>query len=365
MKLPIAGSFAFIAMVLAPAAHADAPAARPTAAPKPPAHPSATQARPAPPPARTTHPPTALHSQPHSKNPTPPVLHLPQLPPPDAHPATPPVAPPPPAADPKAEPKLDPKGALQGAHPATAANATPPKPPCLKTPVAITRGIEEDRFSLGKCDGSAAPEAVEHLSILARAGDALKPSTPIAQLVKVQGDVVAPGIRRLDARLVERLQIVVDHFVKNAQTQKLHVISGYRPTSAGSFHATARALDFRIDGVTNESLVAFCKTIGDTGCGYYPNSSFIHMDVREPGTGHVAWIDASGPGEAPRYVATWPPPKLPDVVPQMDAGASLFLSLFGKDALPAGEDETPADPKTASNTPLPPPPAAPSLLTVP
>jgi hypothetical protein len=30
--------------------------------------------------------------------------------------------------------------------------------------------------------------------------------------------------------------------------------------------------------------------------------------VREPGTGHVSWIDASGPGEAARYVTAWPPP---------------------------------------------------------
>jgi hypothetical protein len=51
----------------------------------------------------------------------------------------------------------------------------------------------------------------------------------------------------------------------------------------------------------------------DTGCGYYPNSSFVHVDVRQPGTGHVAWIDASGPGEPPHYVASWPPPPEPEV----------------------------------------------------
>jgi hypothetical protein len=64
----------------------------------------------------------------------------------------------------------------------------------------------------------------------------------------------------------------------------------------------------RVAGVSNEELSAFCKTMPDTGCGYYPNSSFIHMDVRSPGTGSVSWIDASGPGEPPRYVTTWPPP---------------------------------------------------------
>jgi hypothetical protein len=67
-------------------------------------------------------------------------------------------------------------------------------------------------------------------------------------------------------------------------------------------------MDFRLEGVDNLKLAEFCKTIPDTGCGYYPNSSFVHMDVREAGSGHTAWIDASGPGEAPRYVSQWPLP---------------------------------------------------------
>jgi hypothetical protein len=357
MKLPIALSLGVVALVFAPQVRAEAR--------KPVVHPT-------PPPARTTHPPTALHQQPHSKNAAPgaTALHLPQLPPPDAHPTTPPAPPPTDAKPGDAKPgdakpadakpaDAKPGDAKPGAPKPLA--AAPPKPPCLKTPIAITRGIEEDRFSLAKCDGSVAPEAVEHLSILARAGDAAKPAQPVAQLAKVPGADVAPGIRRLDPRLVERLQLVVDRFVKNPQTQKLHVISGYRPTSAGSFHATARALDFRVDGIANEELVAFCKTLGDTGCGYYPNSSFIHMDVREPGTGHVAWIDASGPGEAPRYVPTWPPPKAPDAVATVDPATDIFLSLFAKQN-PGGDDETPPDPKTATNVPPPPPPPAAPLV---
>jgi hypothetical protein len=30
------------------------------------------------------------------------------------------------------------------------------------------------------------------------------------------------------------------------------------------------------------------------------------MDVRDAGTGHVAWIDISKAGEAPKYVTAWP-----------------------------------------------------------
>jgi hypothetical protein len=166
--------------------------------------------------------------------------------------------------------------------------------PCIHEPVSIGRGADEEKFSLTRCDGSALPEAVDQITVLARP-DSIAKSRPGAPL--------PAGLRRIDARLVERLQTVSDHFKSRA----MHIVSGYRPNSVGSFHATAQALDFRVDGVRNEDLVAFCKTMNDTGCGYYPNSSFVHIDVRAPGTGHVAWIDASGPGENAHYVSAWPP----------------------------------------------------------
>jgi len=42
------------------------------------------------------------------------------------------------------------------------------------------------------------------------------------------------------------------------------------------------------------------------GCGYYPNGSFVHVDVRPYATGRVVWVDASRPGEPSRYVDGWP-----------------------------------------------------------
>lgn len=190
-------------------------------------------------------------------------------------------------------------------------HGSPSKPACSKDPVEVIRGPEIEKFELTKCDGSIAPLAVEHLSILVRPGSAARPTAPLAELAKKKGQELAHGIRRVDPRLVERIQAVVDHFGKTGAPPKLSIISGYRPTSVGSMHSTGRAIDFRMEGVKNEEVVAFCKTLGDTGCGYYPNSSFVHLDVREPGAGHVAWIDASGPGETPRYVAAWPPPETP------------------------------------------------------
>jgi hypothetical protein len=193
---------------------------------------------------------------------------------------------------------------------------------CLKSPVEIVAGTESATIALTKCDGSPAPLAVEELSILARPGSAPKPKQPLDTLARSRGADLAPGIRRVDAGLLARLEALAEHFRKPNQSSRIVLVSGYRPRSTGSNHSTGRALDFRLDGVTNEAVVAFCKTLLDTGCGYYPNSVFVHMDVRA-GAGHVAWIDASRPGEAPRYVSDWPPrsqglPALPAVAVDSD-----------------------------------------------
>jgi len=188
--------------------------------------------------------------------------------------------------------------------------ALPASPPCVKEPVEIVRGPEIERFELTKCDGSVAPLAVERLSVLVRPGGAARPVAPLAELAKKPGAEIAHGVRRVDPRLAQRMQDVVDHFSKPNAPAKIFVISGYRPASVGSMHSTGRAIDFRVEGAKNEDVVAFCKTLNDTGCGFYPNSSFVHIDVRDPGAGHVTWIDASGPGETPRYVTTWPPPSV-------------------------------------------------------
>jgi hypothetical protein len=179
---------------------------------------------------------------------------------------------------------------------------------CLKPPVEVAAGAETATFSLAKCDGSTAPLAVDQLSVLARPSAAPKPKQPLESMARLRGSELAPGIHRLDARLVQRVEAIVEHFRRPEQPTRIQLVSGYRPRSGRSFHSSGRALDFRIEGVDNETLVAFCKTLPDTGCGYYPNSSFVHVDVRDPGTGHVTWIDASHPGETPKYVAAWPVP---------------------------------------------------------
>ena len=59
-----------------------------------------------------------------------------------------------------------------------------------------------------------------------------------------------------------------------------------------------QAIDFRIVGVPNRTLFDYCRGFSNVGCGYYPNSDFIHMDVR---TYKTQWTDYSRPGQAPVY----------------------------------------------------------------
>jgi hypothetical protein len=178
---------------------------------------------------------------------------------------------------------------------------------CTKPPVEVVSGKDTEAFSLADCSGNALPTGVDQLSVLARPSNAAKPKDKITASGRTTGPNVAPGIRRVDPRLVERIEQVVGHFFKDGRGARMELISGYRPKSTGSYHSSGRALDFRLEGVKNEEIVAFCKTLPDTGCGYYPNSLFVHLDVRERGAGHISWIDASRPGEPPRYVTAWPP----------------------------------------------------------
>ena len=198
------------------------------------------------------------------------------------------------------------------------ARSTAPSAPktCTKAPVEIVAGSESTKIALAKCDGSAVPASVAQLSALARPAAATK-------------------THKLDARVAERLEVVAEHFRKEGQVPRFVLVPGNKPRTSGSMHASGRAIDFRIDGVPNEEVVAFCKTLTDTGCGFYPTAGFVHIDVRDQGVGHVAWIDISKLGDAPKYVSSWP--------------AAGDATVHAKaDAHPAAEKKTATAPAVAT-----------------
>ena len=100
---------------------------------------------------------------------------------------------------------------------------------------------------------------------------------------------------RLDPRLIRLLAEVSDQF----GGRPIRIVSGYRTNSYydDSRHRLSRAVDFSIPGVSNETIRDYLRRFERVGVGYYPNSSFVHLDVRDTS---AYWVDYAGPGEAPR-----------------------------------------------------------------
>jgi uncharacterized protein YcbK (DUF882 family) len=100
---------------------------------------------------------------------------------------------------------------------------------------------------------------------------------------------------RVPRRLMEVIYAISRHY----PGRRIEIFSGYRPrkycTRAHSRHLNASAIDFRIPGVKNESLIAWLRsTFHPVGVGYYPNGVHVHLDVdRDRDT---YWVDA---GDAP------------------------------------------------------------------
>ncbi len=100
-------------------------------------------------------------------------------------------------------------------------------------------------------------------------------------------------------RLLSLIAETSDHF----GGRKLHVVSGYRLakgyTKHESRHVKGAAMDFRVEGVPNRVLRDYLRHFDDVGVGFYPNSSFVHFDVRDR---NAYWIDTSGAGQQPNYL---------------------------------------------------------------
>jgi LysM repeat protein len=99
-------------------------------------------------------------------------------------------------------------------------------------------------------------------------------------------------------RLALLLAAVSDHF----GGREIAVVSGFREarryTRDTSSHVHGQAVDIHVAGVPARELWDFCRSLRDTGCGLYPRSTFVHVDIRKQA---AQWVDWSGPGQRPRY----------------------------------------------------------------
>jgi uncharacterized protein YcbK (DUF882 family) len=104
----------------------------------------------------------------------------------------------------------------------------------------------------------------------------------------------------MNPRLVKLLYQTGKHWPGH----RVEVVSGYRSPKVAknphSPHMKGLACDFRIEGVKAAELRDYLRrTYEKVGVGYYPNSSFVHLDVRKDRS--AFWIDYSGPGERAIY----------------------------------------------------------------
>ena len=80
----------------------------------------------------------------------------------------------------------------------------------------------------------------------------------------------------------------------------LEIVSAFRPSGGGSDsnHGKGLAIDFRVIGVNRQHLLGWLdQSFTNAGIGWYPNSPFIHLDVRDR---PYHWVDRSRPGQRQR-----------------------------------------------------------------
>ena len=146
----------------------------------------------------------------------------------------------------------------------------------------------------------------------------------------------ATGSRpRVDARLIALLADVSEHF----GWRPMRVVSGWRDHSyfEDSRHKHSQAVDFSIAGVPNTVLRDYVRRFRNCGVGYYPNSSFVHLDVRDTA---AYWVDYAGPGEAPR---SKPRPDVPEkALAEGESGGPIEEAGADVDDRPAVDAPAPA-----------------------
>jgi uncharacterized protein YcbK (DUF882 family) len=110
----------------------------------------------------------------------------------------------------------------------------------------------------------------------------------------------------------------------------IRVVSGYRgPRGTNGNHGRGRAIDLIVPGVSDEDVATFARRIGFVGVGIYPESGFIHLDVR---SSSFFWSDSSRPGKKSQVVQI-----LPELSAQADADA------LGRGEPPGEGGESPPD----------------------
>lgn len=178
--------------------------------------------------------------------------------------------------------------------------ATPAPPPRARTQTLASRSTVNRRGSRWGAPRSPGVVSLHRIYSDERVTANLRrPGRNVLGLMRRFLRSTSGATHAIDPRLLRTLAAVSDHF----GGRTVEVISGFRPFRRGQYtphsnHNSGRAIDYRVSGVPRRTLVDFCRTLPNVGCGFYPRSVFIHMDVRSD---QAYWVDWSRPGERPRY----------------------------------------------------------------
>jgi uncharacterized protein YcbK (DUF882 family) len=113
-------------------------------------------------------------------------------------------------------------------------------------------------------------------------------------------DPKAPAALALDRRTLQLAVRAALHF----KVEEVRVVSAYRKPGRRreGLHATGKAIDFKLPGVSARILAAYLRTLPRVGVGIYthPKTSYVHLDDREHS---FHWLDASPPGRTWREMS--------------------------------------------------------------
>jgi uncharacterized protein YcbK (DUF882 family) len=148
---------------------------------------------------------------------------------------------------------------------------------------------------------------------------------------------------RMHPRLADLMQRVAERF----PGREIVIFSGYRPPLRGrkkqSMHAKGRAVDFKVQGVSNELLYEFIASLDRVGAGYYPNSLHVHLDTRDK---KYLWTDVSGRGEKANYVEPGETGHFSTIADKLDDDGNII----GDDSMDTDKDD---EDQTAGNNAAP------------
>lgn len=217
---------------------------------------------------------------------------------------------------------------------------TPPRDKRATREVAIARvvgstRVETSTLQLTDEDGRPNLAALDDLSILARPKGIEAPS-------------LDGGLERRLARLHPGLLTRLAALAARFPGRTIEIVSGYRPEARPtSRHRHGRALDIRMEGVSRAHLSEVARTLPETGVGYYPNSTFTHIDVRAE---QAYWVDRSAPGEEADYgPAAIAPDELEEERRKVLSRALLALSEI---RAPRQEAEPATEPRLLEHRPM-------------